>query len=307
MTSLYDYCAAQGQQDLLNQWDGERNGELTPETVPAGSHKRVWWRCAQGHRWQTAIRVRTRGCGCPVCTNRVAEEGFNDLSVTHPELSAQWHPSRNGDLTPADVSMGSERKVWWRCEKGHEWQAHVYARAGRRDGCPVCAGKVVVAGENDLASKFPDLAAQWHPILNGTLVPDQVSVYSNRTVTWLCPLGHTYTAAVSSRTGRGCGCPYCAGRRVLPGFNDLATRYPELAAQWHPDLNEKLTPEQVTAGSHKKVWWQCPLGHVWKAVVYSRTGTVKTGCPICAGKHPRMGQGFPQRTGCFTDKGNATK
>ena len=208
-----------------------------------------------------------------------------------PTLLAQWHPARNGDLTPKDVSPGSERKVWWRCERGHEWQACVYARC-RGDGCPVCAGKTVVAGENDLASRFPDLAAQWHPHLNSKLHPGGVTPYSNRRVFWLCPQGHTYTAAVAARTRQGCGCPYCAGRRVLPGFNDLATLYPDTAKQWHPELNGGLTPQTVSGGSRKKVWWQCSAGHVWKSVIYSRTGAKQAGCPVCAGK--KQDEGFSQ-------------
>lgn len=79
------------------------------------------------------------------------------------------------------------------------------------------------------------------------------------------------------------GCPYCAGRKVLPGFNDLASKSPDVAAQWNPALNGGLTPEMVTVSSHRRVWWQCPQGHVWKALVYSRTGEQKCGCPVCGG------------------------
>ena len=49
-------------------------------------------------------------------------------------------------------------------------------------------------------------------------------------------------------------------------------------------LNAPLTPEMVTLWSHRKVWWECSLGHVWKAVVYSRTRAEKCGCPVCAGQ-----------------------
>ena len=76
---------------------------------------------------------------------------------------------------------------------------------------------------------------------------------------------------------------YFTGARPCPGENDLASQRPDLAAQWHPTLNGSLTAEQVTAGSHRKIWWQCPEGHVWKAVIYSRAGPQKTGCPVCAG------------------------
>ena len=66
-------------------------------------------------------------------------------------------------------------------------------------------------------------------------------------------------------------------------FNDLATVAPQIAAQWHSELNGSRTPEMVTAGSKKKVWWRCGEGHVWQAVIYSRTGERKHGCPVCAG------------------------
>ena len=89
---------------------------------------------------------------------------------------------------------------------------------------------------------------------------------------------------IGLRTQRGNGCPYCAGRKVLPGFNDLASVETKVAAQWHPTLNGALTPDMVTAGSSRKVWWQCPDGHVWKAVISSRTGKLKCGCPVCAGR-----------------------
>lgn len=198
----------------------------------------------------------------------------------------QWHPTKNENLTPADVSFGSERKVWWRCEHDHEWQAPVYARAGanRSDGCPVCAGKVILPGVNDLASRFPDIASQWHPEKNGPLPPDRISPYSNRKVWWVCDLGHEFQTTVAHRTRMNSGYPTCAGRKVLPGFNDLASRHPDVAAQWHPALNGTLTPQMVTPGSHRRVWWVCGEGHIWQAVVHSRTSRQKCGCPICAGK-----------------------
>ena len=74
------------------------------------------------------------------------------------------------------------------------------------------------------------------------------------------------------------------GAMVLPGFNDLGTVEPEVARQWHPALNGTLTPELVTAGARRKVWWECDQGHVWKAAIYSRTGAQKCGCPVCAGR-----------------------
>lgn len=206
------------------------------------------------------------------------------LETGRDELLSQWDEHLNGPLTAADITYGSKRKVWWRCAKGHEWQASAGSRTIKDTGCPVCAGKRVCPGENDLASLFPKFAVQWHREKNGALRPEQVTPNSNRRVWWRCSLGHEWQAVVAARTSNGSGCPYCAGRKVLAGFNDLATRKPLLAKQWHPKLNGSLTPEMVTPGSHRKVWWQCPDGHVWRAVIYSRSGPQKSGCPICAGR-----------------------
>lgn len=281
--TLSEYCMRSGKESLLRQWNSARNGPLTPDQVIYGSSKKVWWVCDSGHEWEAMVKSRVAGCGCPVCANRRLAPGINDLAAVHPELSKQWHPEKNGALTPSDVMAGSRRKVWWRCEAGHEWQATVCSRAEGR-GCPVCEGKSVLLGENDLASRYPAIAEQWHPTRNGTLKPTEVTAYSNRRVWWQCAEGHAYRAPISHRTSREDGCPYCAGRRVLAGFNDLQTQQPQVAAQWHPTLNAPLTPAEVTPGSRRKVWWQCEAGHVWKAAIYSRTGTQKCGCPVCAGR-----------------------
>ena len=269
---------------LASQWHPTRNGALTPADVLPGTHKKIWWRCDQGHEWQAAVNSRSAGCGCPICTNRKLLPGENDLSTAYPELARQWHPGKNGSLRPQQVLAGSKKRVWWRCDRGHEWQAAILARTSNQSGCPVCAGKTVLPGETDLASLLPELAAQWNYARNAPLPPEQVTPYSNQRVWWRCELGHEWQAVIASRVSRNAGCPYCAGRKVLAGFNDLSTLEPKVAAQWHPDLNGGLTPEMVTPGSRKKVWWQCSEGHAWKAVVYSRAGAQKCGCPVCAGK-----------------------
>lgn len=279
--------------DLAAQWHPSKNGGLRPDQVLPGSHKAVWWRCDKGHEWRAEVKSRTAGCGCPVCANREEVPGENDLASAFPEIAAQWHPVKNGTLSPRDVVAGSHRKVWWRCAKGHEWQAQIAARTRSASGCPVCAGRAVSAGENDLATLAPGIAAQWDPEKNGSLRPTDVAPFSNRAVWWRCEKGHSWKASVASRTSRLRGCPYCAGRRVLAGFNDLATVCPQIAAQWDQSLNGALTPQMVTAGSSKAAWWRCPEGHVWKAVIYSRTGKQRSGCPVCAGKVRHGARKYP--------------
>lgn len=269
--------------ELAKEFHPTKNGNLTLDQLSIGSHKKVWWRCSEGHEWQAVVKSRVSGVGCPVCANKLVISGVNDFSTTYPDLAKQWDGEKNAPLLPSQVPAGSSRRVWWRCENGHKWKASIASRVNG-NGCPVCAGKVVVAGENDLASAFPNIAAELHPTKNGVLTARDCTPASNRKVWWLCPLGHEYQAAVGARTVNGSSCPYCAGRKVLKGFNDLATLEPKIAAQWHPTLNGTLTPDMVTVGSARKVWWQCGEGHVWKAVIHSRTGKKKCGCPVCAGR-----------------------
>lgn len=292
--SACPYCAGKqacpGENDLASQrpdiaaqWHPEKNSTLTPDSVSVGSHRAVWWVCEKGHEWRAMVKTRVAGCGCPVCANRTLLPGVNDLGSVRPELARQWHPTKNCGLTPADVLAGTHRKVWWQCGKGHEWQAMVSSRVSGV-GCPFCAGKAVLPGENDLASNFPAVAAQWNSEKNDGLKPTDVTPTSNRKVWWRCELGHEYPAIIASRTMNGNNCPYCSGKKTLPGFNDLATLQPAVAAQWHPTLNGSLTPQMVTTGSHRMIWWQCPEGHVWKAAIHSRAGPQKCGCPVCAGR-----------------------
>ena len=280
--TLQEYCLQHNRQDLLEQWHSEKNGDLTPDLVSSGSHKKVWWKCKKGHESQAEIKARVRGDKCPYCTRRVVSSNENDLATTHPALAAEWHPSKNGTLTPDQVLSGAKRAVWWKCKKGHEWQAMIYSRTFAGSGCPICSNRKILPGENDLATFFPDIALQWNQERNGTLKPDAVSPYSNKKVWWRCDKGHEYNAEIADRTSANTDCPYCAGRKVLKGFNDLQTKEPLIAAQWHSTLNGELTPDQVTCGSNKVVWWQCADGHVWKTPVYSR-GCKKYGCPVCSG------------------------
>ena len=174
---------------------------------------------------------------------------------------------------------GASFEAWWRCGKGHSYQTMVYSRLAGT-GCPYCSGKQVLPGFNDLETTDPRLAKEW---ADTRVKPTEVNRGSHKLVTWRCSLGHVYQAQVYARVA-GNGCPYCAGRKVLAGFNDLATTHPKVAAQWDRELNGNLTPEMVSHGSSKKVWWRCGEGHVWQAVVFSRTRKHASDCPVCAGK-----------------------
>ena len=124
-------------------------------------------------------------------------------------LLAEWDWEKNGDVDPSKVPTGSHRKLWWKCNKGHSWQAITFNRARGGTGCPVCYGRKVQVKYNDLATVNPKLASEWHPTKNGDLKPTDVTRCSNRKVWWKCEKGHEWQAIVNSRT-QGHGCPHCA-------------------------------------------------------------------------------------------------
>ena len=131
------------------------------------------------------------------------------------ELLEQWHPEKNIPLTPDIVSYGSQKKIWWSCEQGHEWTASVYARSGKHTGCPYCTGKRV-APELTLSALYPEIAQQWHPTKNAQHKPEDYLPGSHTAAWWLCDKGHEWKAMIKSRV-EGSGCPVCANKAVITG------------------------------------------------------------------------------------------
>ena len=204
----------------------------------------------------------------------------NSLANTYPQITAEWHPEKNGSLTPKMFLPHSSVKIWWQCNKGHEWIAQISTRTSGR-GCPYCSGNYVLAGFNDLATIYPDIAKEWHKGKNGRLRPNQVTFGSGRKVWWLCENGHEWRAAINNRTSNNRGCPYCTGEKTLVGVNDLYTINPTLAKEWHPTKNGSLMPQNFKPNSNIKVWWLCPkCGYEYQAIIANRTKG--TGCKNCS-------------------------
>ena len=273
----HDTCLKTINPKLSNQWHPTINGTLTPLDVTPGSNMKVWWICEHGHEWRTAIAHRNKGSGCPYCAGQKVCNN-NCLFTINPELSKQWHPTKNGNLTPVDVVAGSRKKAWWICKRGHEWEATIYHRS-RGLGCPYCSGQRVCE-DNSLQAVNPNLAKEWHPTKNGTLTALDVTSGSGIKVWWICKEGHEWDAVIQSRN-KGIGCPYCSGYKHSED-NCLQAVNPNIAKEWHPTKNSSLTPSDVAPGSSKKAWWVCEHGHEWDAAISSRNKG--HGCPYCAGQ-----------------------
>jgi hypothetical protein len=168
----------------------------------------------------------------------------NNLFFTHPAIAKEWHPSKNGSLSPRDVTLIANRKVWWLCPKDHVWAASVNERI-RGSNCPVCAGGKV---EKEIISQE---AAQ--PLAEKTI-----------------------SAKVETPKDKSRKKP---SKEQISAENCLQKTNPQLAAQWHPTKNGILTPKDITAFSRDKAWWKCPKGHEWSAPVNARNNG--QGCFYC--------------------------
>lgn len=268
--------------DCASKWSPTLNGAKTPWDVTPQSNLLVYWDCG-AHYWKAPSSKVVAGQGCGVCAFKVLWPGVNDLATTSPELEPYFRPEDNGGLTASKVMGGQSNKRYnWRCKFFHMTSAPVYSRA-KGYGCGVCEGKILMPGFNDLATTNPELRCELLPANNTGLDATRIlGGASDAVYVWTCHLGHDWPAKVGTRT-RGKGCPFCADRRLLVGFNDLATTNPELASQLDPGNNGGYDATMVLGGrSNAILTWTClaEKGHIdWDARVADRTQG--TGCPAC--------------------------
>lgn len=293
------YCAGQkpikGETDLatripqiLAEWDDSKNA-LGPDEYTAFSGQKVWWICPDCHTSYLAriVNRTANGTGCPCCYGQKVVAGRNSLHDYFPAIAVEWDRLRN-ELTPDQVTAGSNKKAWFICPLGHSYDMIIKNRTIKGEGCPYCSGHRVLVGFNDLVTTHPHIAAEWDTDRNGQKNPYQYTHGSDEIVWWRCPFGnHSYQTTISSRTCHGQGCPCSCGRKVFAGHNDLQSMYPSIVAGWDHERNEK-TSDQFTAYSNEEVWWRCPLGHSYRARIDNHT-LKNDGCPYCTNRELLIG------------------
>ena len=285
---------------IAMEWDYERNAPLTPELVAAHSGKKAYWICENGHSYSSVIASRTSpdACGCPVCSNHgmaLYKDGLyigeHSLAKEAPEIAQEFDEKKNG-ISADNIAVASNKKMWWKCSVcGFEWQSKVNNRTSTlKTGCPRCAreqnkqGKrkieSLVAKNGSLFDHHPDLCQEWDHE-NNEIKPTEISVGSGKKVWWICEKGHHYQACINHRTSsKKTGCPYCANKRVLDGYNDLSTTHPQLLKEWDYDKNT-IQPTEILAGSERKVWWKCSYcGEEYEASPEKRANR-PLGCVKC--------------------------
>ena len=345
--------------DISAEWHPTKNGGLKPNSVTPGSNKKVWWKCINQHEWPALVCHRTKGSGCPFCSNQTSQleirifcelsHIFNDTKWRERVDSKEcdillekhriaieidgyfWHLSKEtsdkakeqhlnkhgirllrvrdyqlGKISKADLLFKKTEDSFAVCKrvirrlcnmlpKAESHTALEYLSrtepANEREFLRILSYLPSPTPESSFAAKSPGLIKEWDIEKNHELTPYMFTPNSGKYVWWRCANGHSWKARINNRA-RGIGCPYCSGLYATPE-NNLALKYPDLAKEWHPSKNEKLSPEEVTPFSEKNVWWQCERGHEWRQKVKLRiTKGESTGCPFCSGRRFTLENSF---------------
>lgn len=191
---------------VQKEWDFEQNHKLDLETILVSSGKRAKWICQNNseHKWEAIIANRTKGRGCPYCAGKkvLYKESFG---YSRSDLLTEWHYKKN-ETSPFTLSICSNKKVWWVCKVGHEWETTVNAR-NSGTSCPYCS-RHRVTKESSLLVTHPELSKEWNYSKNGKLSPDSVFYGTQKIYWWICSKGHEWEASPNNRS-RGRNCPYC--------------------------------------------------------------------------------------------------
>ena len=181
--------------------------------------------------WSITPRSLLRGVGCPFCAHKRPIPGKTDLASQRPDLLEEWDYEKNSKQ-PNQYLVRSNKKVSWICKYGHKWDAPINNRVSGNTGCPVCSGRTVIKGMSDFQSQMSELMKEWDFEKNTEIcMPDSISPGSHLRVWWKCKKGHSWRTEIRERV-KGSSCPYCSGKKVLPGFNDLKTKNPNLIKEW---------------------------------------------------------------------------
>ena len=354
--TLYQWCIDNNRNDLLEEWDGDKNEHLTPKDVAHASGKKVWWICKTcKNSWSARIAGRTNSCGCPYCANQKLLIGVNDFETwckhnQKPSLIDEWDKNKNDGLLPCEVMRASNKKVWWKCSTcGHEWKATIVNRYNGQS-CPKCTARLSVSfpekavfyyikklfplaqenyqptwlfpGELDIYISELNLGIeydgqQWHKDAERDRIKDD-KCKNNNTHIWrirepsspklvshsFCfeladtsiPALEACIKRIASKISRFSNIKLSVNlKRDATFIYELIDRHvkdnslrewclshqrTDLLNEWNYSKNGALTPQKITWGTNRKVWWICDRGHEWQARISSRSIDQQK-CPFC--------------------------
>lgn len=276
---LKDNAMLKVRPELFYEWDFEKNDALGLDIykVTKAGRAIVWWICKVcGESYNMSLSNKNKGKGCKYCAGK-AVSSKNSLFAKRFDLSREWHPELNGDLTPKDVTCGEGRVVWWICPKCNEsYDMSLNDRTSKKCNCPYCKGRRT-GKSNSLQTKNLEIAKQWHPIKNGNLTPSKVTYQSNRAVWWLCDIcNHEWESAIKNRRHSNIECPECS---------KLYNKSPRVA-----NLLLNKSDGNYTVGSNIEVDWKCECGQVIKNKSINLVFNRGLNCPNCSD-----GKSYPEK------------
>ena len=311
--------------DLCKELHPTKNGDFDPSSVLPNSDVMLWWLLPYDDlntgkhfdfEWQASLSNRvSKKSGCPYLNGASIWPGYNDLESNYPNLAKEFHRYKNGDLTPATIACNSNKMVWWflryfdenqGCYFDFEWQDTVTHRTHDGRGCPFLSNKKVFVGYNDFATTHAELVNNEWDFEKNTIKPTEITYGSKKKVWWKKQYYDeakdkmfvlSWEASPNQRQ-KGESCPYLCGKKVLFGFNDLKSCYPDIAKEFDSEKNPRnITPENLSAFSNKEIWWKRlyfdkelnkEFVLCWKASVYNRT-KLNADCPYF---HSTLLRGF---------------
>ena len=227
--------------------------------------------------------------GCPYCARNKVRPGESFAEV-YPQYLSMWSPDNY--TKPDKISYNVVSKFNWICpDCGGKYGSTIQDVVSGESNCPYCNGRQVLPGFNSLKVKYPEIAAMWSD--ENDISTDDVLSSSPRYVQWICPTCHgAYSASIKDMVSGEADCPYCNGRKVLPGFNSFKIKHPDLMDEWLYLNNSLLAdPDQISENYNKKVWWECSQGHHYpmspaKRIMFQKRH--REPCPFCKGRRLKL-------------------
>lgn len=254
--------------NIRKYWSSENHIPLDHHIL--ASQEEYLWECEKHHKWSaTVTEMKERNRKCPYCVPNTTKD------ILPEYLLKEWDYERNHSLDPKLLTIGSGRKVWWKCSKGHSWPETITKRAIRHYGCPYCSGRRA-SKEYSFPALFPKLLEYWDYSKN-KIDPYTLTPGSTKKFHWKCPkCGYEFERSIIQMT-KTSRCKNCEKPKR---YESLDKTSPELIKEWNTQKNP-LPPSSYSGHSNQQVWWKCSTcHHEWTATIYNRTAR-KSGCPNC--------------------------
>ena len=262
--------------EMINYWDYKLNDKL-PSDFSSGSNYLANFICENGHNYEKTIFSVTDSLNnsklktpCPECYENLRGTNLTTIKIekdgsllkNYPDLCKEWSYDKN-ELAPSEYHSGSDKKVYWKCENNHLYQARINSRVSGLGKCQEC---------KSISHLHPELMKEWDFSKNKEFDPKSLNPGSKKVVWWKCKKNHSVQSSIVAKTKSGI-CQEC---------KSISHLHPELMKEWDFSKNKEFDPKSLNPGSKKVVWWKCrENGHgEYEQIIASRVSG-KRGCKIC--------------------------